>query len=139
MQAVPVVNVPSARQPPPNSVFRCIARKLGSIGPASIWFISQLRHSRVPRRPTYPMLVTYPRAISRWIVKFHICTVGSRRFWSNTRAVAAVFCSEIGGVNWLDGFAVGGVNSFGNWLSRTSGAVAQPAVVARVAATAVHR
>jgi hypothetical protein len=67
-----------------------------------------------------------------------MCTVGSRRFWSNTRAVAALFCNEIGGVNWLDGLAVGGASSVGKSLKRTFGAFAQPAVVAPPT-VAVHR
>ena len=43
------------------------------------------------------------------IIKFHIWTVGSLRFGSNTRAAGAFESTCDGGVKKLDGFTVGDV------------------------------
>src|SRR6476646_883823 len=124
---VPLASVPSARHPPPSATFFCIARNDGRIFVESIWFTFHERHNRSPRRPTYPALTTYPPLISCWIVRFHMCTVGSNRFGSNTRTAGALLATCAGGVRKLEGFAEGAGSAFGNPApSRTSGTAPQP-------------
>jgi hypothetical protein len=73
-----------------------------------------------------------PVGSSRWIVRFHICTVGSFMFWSNTRTGGALDCTCSAGVRNEEGLTVGGVISFGKpEPSRVFDTAWHPGVVTR--------
>src|SRR4030095_9536413 len=108
-----LASVPSARHPPPRPEFFCMARKDGNIGFESILFASHARYRRVPRRPTWPPLITQPPLSSCWMVRFHMWTVGIFRLGSKTRIGGALVCTCAGGGRKLDRFAGGAGTALG--------------------------
>src|SRR5689334_4864016 len=93
-----------------------------------------------PRRPMYAACATIPHGSSRWMLKFHSCTVGNCILGAKTVIGGALARSCCGGVSKDDGFTDGAGSCVGNppaTVLLMSGEFTQPAVIEVNAAAVV--
>src|SRR6266568_3347810 len=87
---------------------------------------------RSPRRPMYAACITKPHGNSRWMLKFHSCTVGKFMWGSKTVIGGALLLVCRTGVKNVDGLTEGGGSWVGNppaTVLLTFGEFTQPFVI----------